>query len=114
MILTMKVDWWIVRALACRALASQRRSFPTRLRELWDEQVLFRHVMGNQPGHWGRFAAYVVWLVQEYEPDDAYRHYEEIKHTRPDLIPSWPVFVGYCLGYIVLNCTRCLSNGHES
>ena len=109
----MKLGWWIVLALACTALAPQRRSFPTRLGP-WDERLFFRQVMGNQPRHWGHFAAYVVWLVLQYEAADAYRHYEEMKQTIPDLIPSLPVFVYHCLWYIVLNCGGCLPNGLES
>ena len=109
----MKVCWWIFRALACTALAAKRRSFPTSL-GTWDERLLFRQVMGDQPRHWGRFAAYVSWLVQQYDAAEAYRHYEEIKQAMPDLIPSLLVFVYHCLWYIVLNCGVCLPNRLES
>ena len=70
--------------------------------------------MGDQPRHRGRFAAYVFWLIQQYDEQQTYRHYEEIKQVMPNLIPSLPVFVYHCLWYTVLNCGGYIPNRLES
>ena len=99
----MKVTWWIYRALT-RSVSlrpiNHKDLFSIR-RDKDAELQLFGKIMSEKPRHWGRFAAYIDWLVQRYEPEEAYQQYQEMVQAMPHLAPRLIVFTIHCLVYIV-------------
>ena len=87
----MRECWWIYRSLARRVMGLQHYPFETLTN--WEERQLFRQVMQDKPRHWGRFAAYVDRLDQQYFSDQAYKHCRNVQEDMPQLVPTPWTFV---------------------
>lgn len=57
--------------------------------------------MQDKPRDWGRFAAYVDRLQQQYCPAQAYEHFRNVQEDMPQLVPRLWTFVWHCLVYLV-------------
>ena len=102
----MRLVWWLYRVLARTALSPQEtKAFYLPLNTREERMRLIEELMADHPGHWGRFAAYVMWSSQHYPDERAYQYYREIRDAVPDLVPTLPRFALGCLGNLLYKMT---------
>ena len=97
------MKWWVYRHCARLVYNPRDRAFFTAMRayvyvKTLEERLQMMHeIMADQPGHWGRFAMWVVWITTWYSDRESYPYFQEIQEHMPECIPPLAPFILRCV-----------------
>ena len=97
------MKWLLYRAFARLVYHPRDSALFTAMRDYVDLRTLderlhmMDEIMGDQPGHWGRFAMWIVWTSGWYPDRQAYQYFQEIQEHMPECIPSLKSFICHCV-----------------